>query len=113
MASRRGASQREEALLREHQFLQYLLSPRSVLFWAFVFVFLIKELAVNEVIEASSVGKLIRKHIQIEQATANHWCYIQEFINPQPSASRTDCDLNLNSSGEVSNKVLQGRNLIF
>ncbi|KAI4570447.1 hypothetical protein MJT46_005964 [Ovis ammon polii x Ovis aries] len=59
------------------------------------------ELAVNEVIEASSVGKLIRKHIQIEQATANHWCYIQEFINPQPSASRTDCDLNLNSSGEI------------
>ena len=74
-------------LLREHQILQYLLSPRSVLFWVFVFVFLIKELAVNEVIEASSVQKLIRKHIQTEQAKTNHRCYIQEFINPQPSAA--------------------------
>ena len=71
-------------LLREHQILQYLLSPKSVLFW--VFVFLIKELAVNEVIEGSSVQKLIRKHIQTEQAKTNHRCYIQ-FINPQPSAA--------------------------
>ena len=101
-------------LLREHRILQCLLSPRSVLFWVFVvFVFLIKELAVNEVMEASSVRKLIRKHIQTEQATTNHQCYIQEFTNLQPSASRTDCDSNPNASGEVSNKVLQGRNLIF
>lgn len=84
--SKKGESQREEVLLREHQILQYLLSPRSVLFWVFVFVFLIKELAVNEVIEGSSVQKLIRKHIQTEQAKTNHRCYIQ-FINPQPSAA--------------------------
>ena len=101
-------------LSREHRILQCLLSPRSVLFWVFVvFVFLIKELAVNEVMEASSVRKLIRKHIQTEQATTNHQCYIQEFTNPQPSASRTDCDSNPNASGEVRNKVLQERNLIF
>lgn len=108
--SERGGSQREEALLREHQILQYLLSPRSV-FFVFCVFFLIKELAVNEMVEANAVQNIVRKHIQTEQARITG----VTFENYKPSAfcsSWTDCDLNQNSPSEVSNKVLQGRNLI-
>ena len=105
--SGRGGSQREEALLREHQILQYLVTQVSF-FLFFVFCFLIKELAVNEMVEANAVQKIVRKHIPTEQARTTG----VTFENYKPSAFCSSCDSNRNSPSEVSNKVLQGRNLI-
>ena len=93
LVSGRGESQREDMLWWQHQLLHYLLPSRSFFF------FLIKTLAVNEMVEANAGQKIIRKHIQTEQTRTTGVA----FGNYKPSAfCYRDCGLNRNSSHKVT-----------